>query len=154
MLLGKRPRPPIKRTTSMTGITVDITNVESDGPSDHHHRQQQQQQQHQSAPAAAAAPHHQMMNFGYDDNNNFMYDHQPFFAAMVSPRNNYQQQQRSTIGRSSNELIETAHFLRTCGLCNRRLAPGKDIYMYRYVSSISLPRKEYRFFPPTRFFFS
>lgn len=151
MLLGKRPRPPIKRTTSMTGITVDITNVESDGPSDHHHRQQQQ---HQSAPAAAAATHHQMMNFGYDDSNNFMYDHQPFFATMVSPRNNYQQQQRSTIGRSSNELIETAHFLRTCGLCNRRLAPGKDIYMYRYVSSISLPRKEYRFFPSTRFFFS
>ncbi|KAL0461240.1 UNVERIFIED_CONTAM: FCS-Like Zinc finger 5 [Sesamum latifolium] len=26
---------------------------------------------------------------------------------------------------------ETADFLRSCGLCNRRLAPGRDIYMYR-----------------------
>ncbi|CAL9045890.1 unnamed protein product [Musa acuminata subsp. burmannicoides] len=25
----------------------------------------------------------------------------------------------------------TAPFLRACGLCNRRLGPGRDIYMYR-----------------------
>ena len=27
--------------------------------------------------------------------------------------------------------MDTAHFLRTCGLCKRPLAPGQDIYMYR-----------------------
>lgn len=27
--------------------------------------------------------------------------------------------------------VETADFLRSCGLCNRHLAPGHDIYMYR-----------------------
>ncbi|XP_054807621.1 FCS-Like Zinc finger 3-like [Prosopis cineraria] len=34
--------------------------------------------------------------------------------------------------RYSNIAIDTTpHFLRTCRLCNRRLAPGQDIYMYR-----------------------
>ncbi|VFQ70154.1 unnamed protein product [Cuscuta campestris] len=27
--------------------------------------------------------------------------------------------------------IETPNFLRTCGLCNRRLVPCRDIFMYR-----------------------
>ncbi|KAL0395625.1 UNVERIFIED_CONTAM: FCS-Like Zinc finger 5 [Sesamum calycinum] len=31
---------------------------------------------------------------------------------------------------SSGDAV-TADFLRSCGLCNRRLAPGRDIYMYR-----------------------
>ncbi|KAL6598498.1 hypothetical protein ACP70R_046197 [Stipagrostis hirtigluma subsp. patula] len=35
--------------------------------------------------------------------------------------------------RSSAELsaAETAAFLRACGLCNRRLGPGRDTFMYR-----------------------
>ncbi|CAN4095110.1 unnamed protein product [Withania somnifera] len=28
-------------------------------------------------------------------------------------------------------IQETVHFLSTCGLCNRRLPPSRDIYMYR-----------------------
>jgi hypothetical protein len=28
---------------------------------------------------------------------------------------------------------ETAAFLRACGLCNRRLGPGRDTFMYRYA---------------------
>ncbi|KAK4430593.1 FCS-Like Zinc finger 5 [Sesamum alatum] len=32
---------------------------------------------------------------------------------------------------SGDALLETADFLRSCGLCNRRLVPGRDIYMYR-----------------------
>lgn len=28
---------------------------------------------------------------------------------------------------------ETAAFLRACGLCNRRLGPGRDTFMYRFV---------------------
>ncbi|KAG8069384.1 hypothetical protein GUJ93_ZPchr0005g15637 [Zizania palustris] len=28
---------------------------------------------------------------------------------------------------------QTAAFLRACGLCNRRLGPGRDTYMYKYV---------------------
>ncbi|KAK6120022.1 hypothetical protein DH2020_046262 [Rehmannia glutinosa] len=33
--------------------------------------------------------------------------------------------------KSPAAVVETADFLRCCGLCNRRLAPGRDIYMYR-----------------------
>ena len=50
------------------------------------------------------------------------YDHR-FLAAAVSPRIHR---------KSSGEFMEPTHFLRTCGLCERRLQPGRDIYMYRY----------------------
>ncbi|KAF5737974.1 hypothetical protein HS088_TW13G00867 [Tripterygium wilfordii] len=97
MMLGKRPRPPMKRTTSMTGITVDLpNNVEGQEPSDHQLR---------------------------DDHHQGAYD-TGLLAAMVSPRVNLQR-------RNSADLAETSHFLRTCGLCRRRLTPGRDIYMYR-----------------------
>ncbi|KAH6796658.1 hypothetical protein C2S52_021212 [Perilla frutescens var. hirtella] len=32
---------------------------------------------------------------------------------------------------SGGSHVDTADFLRSCGLCNRHLAPGRDIYMYR-----------------------
>ncbi|KAL5982115.1 hypothetical protein ACLOJK_016184 [Asimina triloba] len=32
---------------------------------------------------------------------------------------------------SASDFLETAHFMRACGLCKRRLGPGRDIYMYR-----------------------
>lgn len=34
--------------------------------------------------------------------------------------------------RNSADMGETADFLRFCALCNGRLIPGRDIYMYRY----------------------
>eukprot|EP00262_Sarcandra_glabra_P008728 TRINITY_DN22410_c0_g1_i1.p1 TRINITY_DN22410_c0_g1~~TRINITY_DN22410_c0_g1_i1.p1 ORF type:complete len:146 (-),score=7.86 TRINITY_DN22410_c0_g1_i1:203-640(-) len=93
MMLGKRPRPPMKRTTSMTEITVDVNNIEAPpSPSDTQHPKERRK------PATAPPP----MTF--------------------SPRAHR---------RSSGEFIETATFLRACGLCNRSLGPGKDIYMYR-----------------------
>ncbi|KAF9610306.1 hypothetical protein IFM89_021976 [Coptis chinensis] len=98
MLLGKRPRPHIKRTTSITEFTVDLGYLEeTDLQNSLNDQQQQQQQQNQ---------------IGLE---RFMNKNQ-------SPR---------TLRRNSAEFVETAHFLRACGLCNRRLAPGRDIYMYR-----------------------
>ena len=44
-------------------------------------------------------------------------------TTMVSPRNHR---------RNSVDFVDTAHFLRACFLCKRRLFPGHDIYMYRY----------------------
>ncbi|PIN26747.1 hypothetical protein CDL12_00466 [Handroanthus impetiginosus] len=35
------------------------------------------------------------------------------------------------LSRRNCNHIETADFLRSCGLCNRLLSPGRDIYMYR-----------------------
>ncbi|GLU13145.1 hypothetical protein SLE2022_297910 [Rubroshorea leprosula] len=104
MSLGKRPRPPIRRTTSMKGITVDATE-----------------------PSDAQNPMHAIMAgleegvLPLNPNNIYPdYDHQ--LMAMVSPRN-----PRG----SSVDFMETPHFLRSCGLCKRRLVSGRDIYMYR-----------------------
>nr|XP_033509815.1 FCS-Like Zinc finger 5-like isoform X4 [Nicotiana tomentosiformis] len=118
MMLGKRGRPPMRRTTSMTGITVDIgtgTGSEQE-PSDYrpkvivdHHDQFKGSSEKQVMMSSTTAGG---------------YDHQYFMAAMVSPR-----YQRRISGEGFQ--TETANFLRTCGLCNRRLAPGRDIYMYR-----------------------
>nr|GMC96725.1 FCS-Like Zinc finger 5-like [Ipomoea batatas] len=49
------------------------------------------------------------------------YDHRSM--AMVSPR--------YYGGRTTSGDIETPSFLTTCSLCNRRLAPCRDIFMYR-----------------------
>ncbi|KAF2291481.1 hypothetical protein GH714_025049 [Hevea brasiliensis] len=97
MLLGKRPRGPMKRTTSMSEITFDL-DCESAPPSSDPH-----------------IAHKQMAGFvGQLD--------QRFLAANVSP---------GTHRRVSADFLETAHFLRSCSLCKRRLVPGRDIYMYR-----------------------
>ncbi|OAY23330.1 FCS-Like Zinc finger 6 [Manihot esculenta] len=97
MLLGKRPRAPMKRTTSMSEITFDLDS-ESVPPS--------------SDPRIA---HKQVAGFGVQLD-------QRFLSATVAPR---------THRRASADSLETAHFLRVCSLCKRRLIPGRDIYMYR-----------------------
>ncbi|XVE86743.1 hypothetical protein DITRI_Ditri18aG0058200 [Diplodiscus trichospermus] len=105
MLLGKRSRQPIKRTTSMTGITVDVSNVEDV----------------QEPIISDPPPHNPLNEF---PNGNF--GHDQHFLAMVSPRN-----PAFARSGSANHVVETAPFLRYCCLCKRRLAPGRDIYMYR-----------------------
>ncbi|KAH7849915.1 hypothetical protein Vadar_024866 [Vaccinium darrowii] len=95
MLLGKRPRPPIKRTTSMTEFTLDLNIGEGQQPSD-------------------------PFNGGAGVGGRI--DQRLVAAAAVTPR---------TSRRNSADFIETAHFLRSCSLCKRRLVPGRDIYMYR-----------------------
>ncbi|XVF58933.1 hypothetical protein PTKIN_Ptkin07bG0105800 [Pterospermum kingtungense] len=111
MLLGKRSRHPIKRTTSMTGITVDV-DVE-----DHHV---------QNPIISDDPPHdHQFPN------TNFVYNQR--LMAMVSPRIPPPAAGGGggRISGSANHVVDTSPFLRSCCLCKRRLAPGRDIYMYR-----------------------
>ncbi|KAK2978555.1 hypothetical protein RJ640_006674 [Escallonia rubra] len=111
MLLGKRPRPrpPIKRTTSMTEFTLDLSNVEdqvnvngtlSPQPLDPHN-------------PLNVGPLRPAADGGLDPR---------FLAATGSPRNHR---------RNSVDFTQTPHFLRACALCKRRLIPGRDIYMYR-----------------------
>ncbi|KAA8522503.1 hypothetical protein F0562_013136 [Nyssa sinensis] len=95
MLLGKRPRPPMKRTTSMTEFTLDLSNME--------------------IPPQSSDPRNPFTGGPLRPTDGFL-------SATVSPRNHR---------RSSADFVETAHFLRTCALCKRRLVPGRDIYMYR-----------------------
>lgn len=60
-----------------------------------------------------------------NNNNNYLTVDQRVLST-ISPRN--YTNLRSPL---SNSSAQTSHFLRACGLCNRRLAPGRDIYMYR-----------------------
>lgn len=96
----------------MTGITVDVSNVED----------VQEPLIISDPPPPPQDPLHEFPNgnfAGYDQR----------FLAMVSPRN-------PAAGRSgsTNHVVDTAPFLRSCCLCKRRLAPSRDIYMYRYFS--------------------
>lgn len=90
MLLGKRPRPPMKRTTSMSEITLDLNAAASDAAN----------QRRSGASGGALTP--------------------------------------KILRRHSSDLVDTPHFLRVCALCKGRLAPGRDIYMYRY-NSVAFP---------------
>nr|GMC48436.1 FCS-Like Zinc finger 6-like [Ipomoea batatas] len=85
MLLGKRPRPPMKRTTSMTEFTLDLNAGAGAGSV-------------QTSQASAAVDQHLTS------------------AATISAR---------THRRKSADFVETAHFLRACSLCKRRLIPGR-----------------------------
>ncbi|GMI67907.1 hypothetical protein like AT1G22160 [Hibiscus trionum] len=78
MLLGKRRRQPMKRTTSMTGINVvDQHPILLSDPS-------------RAASGGSAFTNHVV-----------------------------------------HATTTAAPFLRSCWLCTRRLAPGRDVYMYR-----------------------
>jgi len=90
MLLGKRPRPPMKRTTSMSEITLDLNAAASDATD----------QRRSGAGGGALTP--------------------------------------KILRRHSSDFVDTPHFLRACALCKGRLAPGRDIYMYRF-NSVAFP---------------
>uniref|UniRef100_A0A2P2KWM0 Uncharacterized protein MANES_02G155100 n=1 Tax=Rhizophora mucronata TaxID=61149 RepID=A0A2P2KWM0_RHIMU len=110
MMLGKRPRPPMARTTSMSEIKFDL-NTDSE-----------------EAPPSAESPHLISQNYvGFSGNHPDQW--LPAAAtAVASPRGHR---------RASADFSETAHFLRSCFLCKRRLVPSRDIYMYRYFWFVS-----------------
>ncbi|KAM0936334.1 putative Zf-FLZ domain-containing protein [Dioscorea sansibarensis] len=101
MLLGKRPRPPMRRTTSMTEFVPDVGVIETTKPP---------AEQNQRTASPADVP--EWLNSRY-------------VAAVATPR--------AANRRSSADftVVETAPFLKACGLCKRRLGPGRDIFMYR-----------------------
>ncbi|KAI3820295.1 hypothetical protein L1987_07840 [Smallanthus sonchifolius] len=101
MILGKRPRPPIKRTTSMTEFTLDLNHT-------------------------AVVPAANNSQSPFDPSNPFIVNPPPdhrFLTATISPRNPRRN--------SADHHMQTPHFLTVCRLCNRRLIPGRDIFMYR-----------------------
>ncbi|GAB4839532.1 hypothetical protein Ancab_029058 [Ancistrocladus abbreviatus] len=100
MLLGKRPRHPmIKRTVSMTGLTLDPSGGGRAGDSLH--------------PADQERPFALGGSGGLDRT----------ILATVSPRAPHRRNY-------TDFVVESSSFLRACSLCNRRLVPGRDIYMY------------------------
>lgn len=105
MMLGKRQRPPMRRTTSMSEFYLEEILADVD------ESQQSESQNHDMAGAAQPA----------------WMRHMGPASSMLSPR--------GTPRRNSGDFVnmETASFLKACGLCQRRLAPGRDIFMYRYI---------------------
>ncbi|KAK4859489.1 hypothetical protein QYF36_006270 [Acer negundo] len=112
MLLGKRPRLPMKRTTSMNEITFDLgETTPASQPSDHNINN----------PFNATNRQKQGGSGGGGDGGLEGLDQR--FLSTVSPRSNHR--------RHSVDFQDTTHFLRACCLCKRKLVPGRDIYMYR-----------------------
>ena len=108
MLLGKRQRPPMKRTTSMTEFTLDLNHtVDVDGTGPNY-----------SGPPPAE----------YDQypNNPFNTINKPPSSPTIASKIHR---------RNSADYTQTSHFLKACHLCKRRLITGRDIFMYRYIFS-------------------
>ncbi|KAF8104912.1 hypothetical protein N665_0165s0002 [Sinapis alba] len=116
MLLGKRQRREIKRTTSLSEIKFDLNlPSEPEEPSDHHH--QVQMLSPRKSKLVTVDEHRQQVHHGLSD--------QRLLAMMVSPRGTTQRRH------SEDYSTHAGDFLRCCSLCTRHLVPGRDIYMYR-----------------------
>ncbi|KAK8941895.1 hypothetical protein KSP40_PGU019359 [Platanthera guangdongensis] len=120
MLLGKRQRRDLKRTTSMTEFAVDFeVSDEQRRPPD---------QEISPNLAVVSQPHPATMDPPWGPESwpaEWFPAMATSVASWVSPRAN---PRRNSLHFTAPE---TAPFLRSCGLCNRRLAPGRDIFMYR-----------------------
>ncbi|KAG2321017.1 hypothetical protein Bca52824_014230 [Brassica carinata] len=121
MLLGKRQRPQIKRTTSLSEIKFDL-NLPSqpEEPSDHQ-VQMLSTQKGNDTPLDNIGPpltvdEHRQVHHGLVDQR---------LLARVSPTGT---QRRHSADYSTHAGVE---FLRSCSLCKRLLVPNRDIYMYR-----------------------
>ncbi|KAF8109908.1 hypothetical protein N665_0089s0027 [Sinapis alba] len=113
MLLGKRQRPHIKRTTSLSEIKFDLNSPsEPQEPSDH-------QVQMLSSPRGKLVTVDEHLH----EVHHVLLDQR--LLAMVSPRGTQRRHSADYSTRAG------ADFLRSCSLCNRLLVPGRDIYMYR-----------------------
>lgn len=116
-MLGKRHRPPMKRTTSMSEITFDLNTITDDvDPNNPLSRQGPGGGGGGGVGVVPYAP--PAAGFNGSDQSRVL--------ATVSPRNNHTRH-------FSTDSAHTPHFLRACFLCKRRLVPGRDIYMYRFV---------------------
>lgn len=109
MLLGKRTRPPMKRTTSMTEFTLDL-NLNHDPNSAVNYQ--------------PFDPHNPFTPISSSNTQLLDQQQRILTTAKTIPTTRNR--------RKSADFVETANFLKACFLCKRRLIPGRDIYMYRY----------------------
>lgn len=118
MLLGKRPRPPMRRTTSMSSLGSDCS-IESP-------EEKQKPPGEEGYPSSkgmvvlgrAGCPSQgQAVTMGIPIQRGFLKTLRSF-PLMGSSR------------ASRKKSSEPTHFLQACFLCKRKLVPGKDIYMY------------------------
>ncbi|KAG6488156.1 hypothetical protein ZIOFF_056915 [Zingiber officinale] len=122
MLLGKRPRPPIEpKTSSMEfpdgGILFDVET-------------HQALDQDESIAGQALDPRWVAVEIARRSAAGGVADwcSARLVAPMLSPRGGVQRRNPEEL---SGDHLGTASFLRACGLCHRRLGPGRDAFMYR-----------------------
>ncbi|KAE8637570.1 FCS-Like Zinc finger 7-like [Cucumis sativus] len=111
MLLGKRPRGQMKRTASVSGITVDLSHVEGQQPSEDQN------------PTTGDIPKVICSTQTLDS------DVMNYTLSFVSPRGRKNLSPAASFNKDSDHR-SSDHFLRSCTFCRRRLSPGRDIYMY------------------------
>jgi len=116
-MVGKRERDcknPMRRTTSMTEFAPPdvLTAVAEDEEAQLPDNSGGGQQDWLSAFGAGAAAQEDWL---------------AAYRARAAPA-------RAGLRRNSADysVVETAAFLRACGLCRRRLGPGRDTFMYKY----------------------
>ena len=141
MLLGKRPRAPImKRTTSMSGglaVETKTSKEEEVLMSDN-----MKLVDPQVNVVAMGTPNDQFVPNHTKNvsqaNGSYVYGDRLMgmgvnMSMPLSPTtsNNHRHHMTHNHTTNTNNIHTTSHFLRTCGLCNCHLAPGRDIYMYR-----------------------
>ncbi|KAK8952372.1 hypothetical protein KSP39_PZI003007 [Platanthera zijinensis] len=118
MLLGKRPRPALKRTTSMKDVAVELSTAsEASKPSD------------LEVPRAGDGT---QLPSGHGDWNS---DRRQNLTA-ASPLSLSTLVSNGGMRRSSADYaaaVDAAPFLRACALCKGFLRSGRDIFMYRYT---------------------
>ncbi|MED6109373.1 hypothetical protein PIB30_031988 [Stylosanthes scabra] len=145
MLLGKRPRGPMKRTTSMSEITLDLNkSTHVVDPISHYPFINRHTPSSVPVPppiggATAVEVGGQNSNIHFRTTNNIngvMMDPNQNQNQIHENKNNNNNNKGATATpriqrRHSCDFVETPHFLRSCSLCRRRLVPGRDIYMYR-----------------------
>ncbi|CAI9109383.1 OLC1v1009196C1 [Oldenlandia corymbosa var. corymbosa] len=147
-MLGKRTRASqqMRRTTSMAGITTaavdpsrNTIDVEELPPVDLVHQNPLTGNgigghhllavEGPSEPLVVGPNPNVPNNNNNNNTNNHPTDHHHHnqrLTAVLSPRYNYMMRDHHHYGG-----LGSGNFLRSCGLCNRRLAPGRDIFMYR-----------------------
>ncbi|XP_074591704.1 FCS-Like Zinc finger 7-like [Curcuma longa] len=131
MLVRKRPRPPMRRTTSMTEFSEE---GEAPRPAAGDSQSRRLLQEHRTqrravdADPAAGAPWKFLVG-GELVSGNWIEVGYPS-GGVVPPGSGVGGRGRR---RSSGGFVvtETAPFLMSCGLCKRRLGPGRDTFMYR-----------------------
>ncbi|KAL0683703.1 hypothetical protein Bca4012_050551 [Brassica carinata] len=115
MLLGKRQRPPINRTTSLSEIKFDLNLPPQSEVSSN------PQSPTQTTVVGPYGSNGQVVAASVNQQRGI----DKRFQAMVTPR------PRGNLRRHSGDFSDAGHFLRSCSLCERLLVPGRDIYMYR-----------------------
>ncbi|XP_058761502.1 FCS-Like Zinc finger 5-like [Vicia villosa] len=116
MMLGKRPRPPMKRTTSMSEITFDLNTITPEDDPNNNNNNNNLFSPHGPGVGPFGPYPYPPTSPGTNGSD------QSKLLATVSPRNHR---------RNSSDMNHTPDFLRSCFLCKRRLVPGRDIYMYK-----------------------